>query len=202
MREVCARLRAATLLALLAAGTQAAFGAAVAEPAVTEALRERLRICSTCHGEDGNSRTAGVPSISGQPKTFIENQLVLFREGFRDVPGKQAAVAGLSDREIPTIAAVFAASPVRTVPGPANQALAQQGRALIQQLGCETCHLPDLRGRAQIPRLASQREEYLVEAMTALRDYRRPSGDTIMAVSLSGVSDADIKALAHYLAHR
>ena len=202
MRGVCAKLRAVTLLALLAAATQAAFGAAAAEPAVSEALRGRLRICSSCHGEDGNSSTAGVPSISGQPKTFIETQLVLFREGFRDVPGKQPALAGLSDREIITIAAVFAASPVRSLPGAANQALTQQGRALAQKLGCETCHLPDFRGREQIPRLARQREEYLVEAMTDLRDYRRPSGDTIMAVSLSGVSDAEVKALAHYLAHQ
>jgi cytochrome c553 len=202
MRGGCARLRAATLLALLAAGTQAAFGAAAAESTVPGALRERLRICSSCHGEDGNSSIAGIPSISGQPKIFIENQLVLFREGFRDVPRKQPAVASLSDREISALAAVFAASPVQTAPGSANQALTQQGRALVQKLGCETCHLPDFRGREQIPRLARQREEYLVEAMMALRDYRRPSGDTIMAVSLSGVSDADIKALAHYLAHR
>jgi len=201
MREVRARLRAVTLLALLTAATQASFGVA-AESAVSEALRERIRICSSCHGEDGNSSTAGIPSISGQPRIFIENQLVLFREGLRDVPRKQPAVASLSDREISTIASVFAASPVRTLPGPANQALTQQGRALAQKLGCQTCHLPDFRGREQIPRLARQREDYLVEAMTALRDYRRPSGDTIMAVSLSGVTDADIKALAHYLAYQ
>ena len=35
--------------------------------------------------------------------------------------------------------------------------------------------------------------------MRAYRDGKRTGGDTIMAATLYGVSDADIKALAHYL---
>ena len=36
--------------------------------------------------------------------------------------------------------------------------------------------------------------------MLAYRDNRRTGGDTIMAAALYGASDADIRALAHYLA--
>jgi cytochrome c553 len=53
-----------------------------------------------------------------------------------------------------------------------------------------------------MPRLAAQREEYLEQAMNGYRDYSRKGGDTLMAAALYGVSDADVKALAHYLAHR
>jgi cytochrome c553 len=35
--------------------------------------------------------------------------------------------------------------------------------------------------------------------MRAYRDGKRTGGDTIMAAALYGVSDADLKALAHYL---
>jgi cytochrome c553 len=36
--------------------------------------------------------------------------------------------------------------------------------------------------------------------MRAYRDGKRTGGDTIMAATLYGVSDADIRALAHFLA--
>ena len=51
-----------------------------------------------------------------------------------------------------------------------------------------------------MPRLAAQREEYLRDSMNAYRNYTRTGGDTLMAAALYGVSDADVKALAHYLA--
>ena len=200
MREVCAGQRAALLPALLAAAILAAFGAAAAEPVVPEAVRERLRVCTSCHGDDGNSRTTGVPSIAGQPKIFLENQLVLFREGMRAAgPLKQPAVAGLSDREISIIAGVFGASPVQAGPVGSDPVLAKRGRTLAQELGCGSCHLPDYQGRQQIPRLAGQREEYLVEAMAGFRHNRRPAADTAMTLVLYGVSEGDIKAMAHFL---
>jgi cytochrome c553 len=158
-------------------------------------------VCASCHGADGSSQTPGVPSIAGQPKLFIENQLILFREGLRVAREKQPIVRELSDREIVRLAQHFAALPAR--PAVAEQpdpAQAQRAIALARNLHCGTCHLPDFRGREQMPRLAGQREEYLAESMLAYRDNRRAGGDTIMAAALYGVSDADIRALAHYLA--
>ena len=62
------------------------------------------------------------------------------------------------------------------------------------------CHLPDFRGREQMPRLAGQREEFLAEAMLQYRQNRRPGGDTMMAAALYGIPETDFRALAHYLA--
>jgi len=158
-------------------------------------------MCAPCHGEGGNSRTAGIPSLAGQPKLFLETQLVLFREGVRVAPQMQPAVKGLTDRDISQIAAHFSAGKLVSEAGKPDAALSGRGRSLARKLRCESCHLPDYRGREQIPRLAGQREEYLAAAMLAFRDNRRPGGDTIMAGVLYGVPDADIKAMAHYLAH-
>ena len=163
--------------------------------------QDRVALCDACHGAGGVSQTAGTPSIAGQPKLFLETQLVLFREGIRLSPPMQAAVNGLTDQEITRIAAHYAALPARAVAdGPADGAQVRQGMALVQKQHCGSCHLPDFSGRQQIPRLAGQREEYLVESMLAYRDNRRTGGDTIMAAALYGASDADIRALAHYLA--
>jgi cytochrome c553 len=61
------------------------------------------------------------------------------------------------------------------------------------------CHLADFKGQNQVPRLASQRSEYLASEMRAYRDGTRKGGDTIMAAALYGVSDADVEAMAHFL---
>src|SRR2546428_707277 len=50
-----------------------------------QGVAERAKLCAACHGEDGNSRTANIPSLAGQPEFFIINQLFLMREGVRKV---------------------------------------------------------------------------------------------------------------------
>jgi len=162
--------------------------------------QDRLPLCAACHGADGNSAIPGIPSIAGQPKLFLETQLVLFREEVRVSPQMQPAVKGLSDREITRLAEHYAAQAARPAASEAGDpAWVKQGVALAQKLHCGSCHRPDFRGREQIPRLAGQREDYLTESMLAYRDNRRSGADTIMAAALYGVPDADIRALAHYL---
>jgi cytochrome c553 len=170
-------------------------------PALAQPLAERLQLCAKCHGEGGISATPGTPSLAGQPAIFVENQLVLLREGMREVPQMAAALEGLKDAEIRTIARYYAAQKPAAPQGKADPALMKQGAALARKLHCASCHEADYRGREQMPRLAAQREEYLVYAMNGYRNYTRKGGDTMMAAALYGVSDADVNALAHYLAH-
>jgi cytochrome c553 len=60
--------------------------------------------CLACHSPGGNSRSPGVPSIAGQPKLFIENQLVLIREELRTSPQMLPVVQGMKDAEISRLA--------------------------------------------------------------------------------------------------
>ena len=157
--------------------------------------------CAACHGPDGNSVRPGVPSIAGQPQLFIENQLVLIREGLRPSPQMLPFVKDLSDEAIVALARHFSSLPMKAAAnGPTDATLMAQGAALVQKHRCGSCHLPDFSGRNQIPRLAGQREDYLAPVLREFRDHPRPGGDTIMAAALYGVSDAEIRALAHYLA--
>ncbi len=159
-------------------------------------------MCAACHGADGNSSTSGTPSIAGQPKLFLENQLVLFREELRKSEQMLPVVKGLKDAEIVKLAEHFSKLPARPVAvSPADKGLSVKGEALAKKLRCGICHLADFRGQNQIPRLAGQREEYLDAEMRAYRDNKRTGGDTIMAATLYGVKDDEIKALAHFLAH-
>jgi cytochrome c553 len=178
---------AALLLALSAASVHAA-------PPQT------LAQCAACHGERGVSTLAGAPSLAAQPKVFTETQLVLIREGLREVPAMKAVLTGMSDETISALATWFAAQPA-SPPAPGTQPdKTQAGAALAQRMLCNTCHLAKYEGQQQVPRLAGQREDYLVASMTQLRDNPGPGRDTIMASTLRGLSDADLGALAHYLA--
>jgi cytochrome c553 len=162
--------------------------------------QEKLQLCAACHGPDGNSVNPEVPSIAGQPKLFIENQLILFREELRRSDQMLPVVKGLKDPEIIKLAEHFSKLPAKSMEtGPSDNALLKRGSQRAKELRCGICHLSDFSGQNQIPRLAGQRETYLEAEMLAYRDGKRTGGDTIMAAALYGVSDADIKALAHYL---
>ncbi|WP_338025314.1 c-type cytochrome [Crenalkalicoccus roseus] len=185
----------------------AAFAAAAfASPAWAGDLRRgeaAAEACAACHGQDGRSQMPGVPSLAGMPAEFTVLQMILFREGLRNAAPMTELARGLSDAEIEALAAWYAALP----PGPPDDlpprdpALAERGRALSARHNCGVCHLPDYRGRAQMPRLAAQREDYLIHALTEYRDNRRVGTDTQMNGIMYGMPDEDIAALAHYLAH-
>ena len=161
---------------------------------------DRIALCESCHGAGGNSTTALVPSIAGQPATFLENQLIFFREGLRNAPVMGPLMKGVEDPEITALARHFSRQAVKAARGaPADAATIARGRQIAGKRHCGQCHLPSYEGRAQIPRLAGQREDYLVDTMKAYRDGKRTGADTTMSEVLDGLRDEEIVALAAYL---
>ena len=182
---------------LIALGLCAAWGVRAQTPT------ERLQLCGACHGADGISSTDGVPSLAGQQRTFLENQLVLIREGLRGNEVMQKIMHGVSDKEIVAIAEHYARAKPRPVAAKSSDpVLLERGRQLADKLRCGVCHLPDHSGQNQVPRTAGQREEYLLASMRAFRDKPKPGTDTIMSAAVYGVSDGDLRALAYYLARQ
>jgi cytochrome c553 len=162
----------------------------------------QLGLCVACHGAQGNSQIPSIPSLAGQPKTFIENQLVLIREGIRDVPQMKGMLDKITDEEFVTLANYFAAQkPVKATTNAVNNATYLRGQDISKKMLCGTCHLPNYIGQNQIPRLAGQHEEFLVLSIKQFRDGNSTGRDTNMTASVQGVKDADIADLAHYLAH-
>ena len=188
-------LAAALLLAGHLAQSQSPAPGAVQEP-------PRAAACMACHGPQGNSQIPTMPSIAGQPQVFIENQLVLIREGLRDVPAMKGLLEGVTDAEIVQLSRFFAGQKaVSTAKGPPNEQVYRRGQALAARGLCGSCHLPDFSGRAQIPRLAGQHEEFLLQSLKEFRDRPGPGRDTIMSASLYGFKDDELADMAHFLAH-
>ncbi|QWE21555.1 c-type cytochrome [Polynucleobacter sp. AP-Kolm-20A-A1] len=142
---------------------------------------------------------SGVPSLAGQPKVFLENNLIMIREGIRDIPAMKGQLDGLTDPQIIALAKFYSAQTLKPVPGQRDDALYERGQVLSKQALCGTCHLPDYVGREQMPRLAGQREDYLLHTMRQFRNNQATGRDTIMAASLYGMNDDDLRAIAQYL---
>lgn len=154
--------------------------------------------CAGCHGADGNSATAGTPSIAAQPKIFLENYLVMTREGIRGSAPMQALLKGVPDKELVALAAHYSKLKAKAPEEKRDPKLFNRGKEIAAKNRCASCHDKTFHGREQMPRLAGQREEFLAEVMLQYRQNRRPGGDTQMSASLYGIPDADFKALAHY----
>ena len=153
----------------------------------------------TCHALD--TEQPDTPYLSGQPAFFLMAQLVQFREGRRGVNTPMAEIAKeLGDAEIRALSRHFAgltASADGTAPDPARQA---RGAELAKEHRCGSCHLPNYAGAQQVPRLAGQKESYLLKAMSDYKKGARIGTGAAMPEVMAGVSDGQAADIAHYLA--
>jgi len=162
----------------------------------------KAKLCMSCHGSSGRPPLERTPALAGQQREYLVLQMVLFREGLRDVPQMAGVLKGYSDPDLFDVAAFFSGQkPPSLGAGNPDSKRHARGAALAASMGCGSCHMQDYRGQNQVPRIVNQREDYLAAAMRDYRDNRRAGTDTSMNNVLYQVSDADIQALAHYLAH-
>ena len=164
----------------LAFGLAAAFFCAGPAWAQSGRLAEKLQLCSACHGEDGNSKIEKIPSLAGQPAFFILNQLFLMREGVRKVEAMAPIVKDLKDEDLTNLSEHFAKLPAKRSDEAIDPALAKQGRrdrhaaALRLLPSAEAWPVSE-----QMPRVAGQRIDYLIERLKSLpRHDRGPVRDT------------------------
>ena len=178
----------------------AATVAALASPVCAQTLQERLQVCASCHGETGNSSMEKTPSLAGQPELFLVNQLILMRDRVRISEVMAPFAKGLADADIIELAKHYSKLSPEPSDEPVDQSLVARGADLAKALRCGSCHLPSYAGGDQIPALARQRIDYVIDTLLAYRDGRRYGIDTSMNGVMVGVSDADVRALGHYLA--
>ena len=170
-------------------------------PVAAAALEERLVPCLACHGEQGQSPTPEVPSLGGQPAFYVMVQLYMFRERLRIVEPMNEMTKGLSDDDLRRMAdSIAKLPPPHPVEEPGDPARLELARALIQEHRCNVCHTPNFAGIENVPRLAGQREDYLVKALREYKNNTRRGYDAAMAEVLYAVSDEQILDLAYFLA--
>ncbi len=170
-------------------------------PANADTLEARLAPCLACHGANGQSAMPVVPSLGGQPVFYLTVQLLMFREKMRIVEPMNQMMQGLKDGDLRDMAAYLAKLPSpEPADGSMDVARMERSRTLSEQHRCNFCHQGNYAGEENIPRLAGQREDYLVKALREYKNNTRRGYDASMADVLYLISDEQIFDLAYFLA--
>ena len=170
--------------------------------AVAQTFDERVQLCLGCHGEKGQSETADVPSLGGQPSPYALIQLYMFREKLRIAEPMNDMMQGVSDADLQKLADLVAKLPPPKAPADAaiDPARAARAAGLITAHRCAFCH-NDLQGDrlGTAPRRASARTT-CVKTLTEYKAGKRNEYQPVMAEIIRKLSDQDIADLAHVLA--
>lgn len=154
------------------------------------------RHCDSCHGADGNSTRAGVPSLAGLQPEYFTKALNAYLSGERNDPIMSVFKESLDKQEIKTMAAYYATQ--------------QRGKTRFLSTGnsaagksksgaCGSCHGADGNSiNPAMPSLAGQNGPYLEKVLLAYRGGQRKDG--MMQAALANLQPKDLRDLAAYFA--
>ena len=173
----------------------------IASSVRAETIEERAAPCFGCHGERGQSQTVYTPSLGGQQPPYALIQLFMFREKLRAFEPMNEMAKALTDDDLRLFSELIGKLPKPKPPAAAGDpARLQRAQALAQQYHCNACHNTDFSGKENVPRIANQREDYLLKTMREYKDNSRHGYDATMAEALQPVTSEQIADLAYYLA--
>jgi cytochrome c553 len=165
-------------------------------------IKEKVEVCKACHGDNAISQTENIPSLAGQIDQYIQWQLVYFRAGTRKNEQMQPVVEGMTNDDVRALGAYFAAlEPFKGAPDD-NPDLSAKGKQAAAGRRCASCHGDNFAGAKAVARIAGQREDYLVKTLHDYKSGARSGGPQgVMSDVAYPLSDEEIEALAHYIAH-
>ncbi len=151
--------------------------------------------CASCHGEDGNARTPGIPSLAGQQPRYLVAAINEYLNRERKPSPMHAKLRSLAKLETENVALYFASqAPLTRTNAPKGDPKAGGPLSAV----CGGCHgVQGVSTDSAIPSLAGQDEKYLVGAIEAYRTSRKREK---MRVYITGLGEKDIQNIAAYYA--
>ena len=172
-----------------------------------EAGKSKSIVCSTCHGQDGNSINPLWPSLAGQHKQYTIHTLRAYQNGTRVDAVMQAQVMALTEQDLEDIAAYYNAQTMQKKDydyglAKKGESLYRGGNASTGVAACIACHGPTGRGNpgAGYPSLAGQHAEYTEDALKGYTNTERKAGLNDMMQSLATrLTAEEIEAVSEYI---
>lgn len=170
--------------------------------------KEKVAVCSACHGADGNSVVGLWPSLAGQNEKYLVKQLRLVKSGDRVIDSMVGLLDNLQDSDLQDIATFYASQ--RNKVGQADESKVELGRKLYYAgnlekgiPACSACHSPRGLGNgpAAYPLLSGQQPDYVAKALKDYRAGERVNEDPskIMAAIAYKLDDVEIDALSSFV---
>jgi cytochrome c553 len=151
--------------------------------------------CSNCHGDDGNAKTPGTPTLAGQQPAYLVAAIHEYHRGDRAIGSMRSMLSDSHRVELENLALYFSVqTPVKRDAPKRGDAAA--GEAL--STACGGCHGAHGVSRdVQTPSLAGQDFDYLAKATKAYWTVRKNWG---MQRYVSGLSEKDVDNIVAYYA--
>lgn len=163
------------------------------QASVLERGKALAAACVKCHGEEGNSRTPGIPSLAGQQPHYLVAAVQEYHRGERKTAPMEAMLRNTSRLDLESLALYFASRAPVQRPAPARGD-AKAGEP--QTAMCGGCHGPNgVSIDAVTPSLAGQDSQYLVKSIKAYRTSRQHWG---MQRFVAALSDRDIDNISAF----
>jgi cytochrome c553 len=161
-------------------------------------VRDSLKKCTKCHGEDGNSKASGMPNLTAQDPGYFIASMQAYADGGRNHKIMKKLAGSLDEQTLTDMGVFYAVQePRRSKTSTAGNELS--GRKLAED--CATCHGDDGNAEdADTPSLAGQDPRYFVKAMNQYQKGVRK--DESMVKAVDGLSEQDILDLAAFYAAR
>lgn len=176
-----------------------------------KAGEQKAQPCAACHGPNGIGTAPENPNLAGQVPGYIADQLARFKSGQRQNPIMAGMAAGLSEQDMADLDAYYSSLDAPRGAVPEDQAgAARRGGELyrggdkeLEIAACMSCHGPSGHGvPTRFPRVAGQKQKYLVTSLQAFKTGDRQSDGDIMndvAFLLSQEQIEDLAAFMHAL---
>ena len=161
--------------------------------------KAKAAVCAACHGEDGNAVLPIYPNLAGQSWRYLYIQLKDFKEGRRHNAIKSPLAATLSREDMSNIANYFAGQTVKANPYVPNETKVQLGKAKADETLCAMCHLGGFSGQNEIPRVAGQQYDYVMEQLRNFKSRTRTNDAGNMTSVAQTLSETDMDNLANYI---
>ena len=172
-----------------------------ASAADADAGKKKAEVCISSHGAAGNSTSGAFPTLAGQTSRYLYLQLRDFKEGRRTDPVMSPMAANLSKEDMQDLAEYFSTQKQAANGFKADPARVKAGAAKANEVLCAMCHLGELKGQNEIPRLAGQQPDYIMKQLKDFRERKRTNDAGNMTSVSKNLSDDDITNLAHYIAN-
>src|SRR3990167_8903045 len=157
--------------------------------------KELAAACTKCHGDDGNSRIPGTPSLAGQQPQYLVVAIQEYLNKERKAAPMHALLPGMAKLDKESLALYFASQEPapRGKPAFGDPAAGEPLTAV-----CGGCHgVNGVSVDTATPVLASQDARYLVQAIKAYRTTRKRES---MRLYVTGLSDREIQNIAAFYA--
>jgi cytochrome c553 len=190
LRELATKMTEAdmrNIAAYYAAQPPVPTAAGVTHTSPYEQGKKLAEACAKCHGEDGNAKTPGTPTLAGQQPMYLVAAIHEYHRGDRAIGTMQSMMSDSQRLELESLALYY------SLQTPVQRAAPKRGDAAAGEAlstACGGCH--GARGvsrDAQTPSLAGQDFDYLVKATKAYWTVRKNWG---MQRYVAGLSEKDV----------